>query len=299
MASCVPAVEAQQPPSLAVSAASGLRLVVAEESADPEIRIVLPGRASSDRSIRVLFPEHVTAIRHGDSTARQLYVFQPGLRDQRLEWRVVGRALEYDRDLGRGVHLRARAALEDDGVRFRYEFRNETADVYDMITAVTDPRLTSLFLDQRLERTFVHHADGLDLLASETPGRLTAPLSEWLPVRYLASFRWPVPDRRIERRSDGITYINKSRAVDEPFIATRSSDGAWVVASVAREAGNVWSNPELTCQHVDPQTPLGARQTATVEIKVLVLRGSVDDALRAAREQRESLRQERGQRHGS
>ena len=82
---------------------------------------------------------------------------------------------------------------------------------------------------------------------------------------------------------------NKSRAVDQPFVATLSTDGQWVVASFAREVGNVWSNPELTCQHVDPQIPLPARGQATVETKMLVLQGSLDDALQAAIEQRDTL----------
>src|SRR5262249_42057823 len=103
-----------------------------------------------------------------------------------------------------------------------------------------------------LERTYVHHVDGFDLLASETPSRLRMPLNEWLPARYLASFTWPIPSQHVERR-DGITYYNKSRAVDAPFISTLSQDGRWVVASFTRNTGNVWSNPELSCQHVDPK----------------------------------------------
>jgi hypothetical protein len=188
------------------------------------------------------------------------------------------------------VHLLARATLEDDGVRFRYDFTNDSPAIYDMITAVTDPRLTGIFHDVRLERTYVHRADGFDLLASETPSRVAMPLDQWLPARYLASFTWPVPAQRVERRDDGITYYYDSRAVDEPFIATRSTDGRWIVASFAREPGNVWSNPELTCQHVDPQTSLSPGQRATLEVKILVLHGSLDDALRRAIEQRPSLK---------
>ena len=175
-------------------------------------------------------------------------------------------------------------------MRFRYEVTNDSRVAYDMIYVPTDPRLTSIFHDVRLERTYVHHADGFDLLASETPRRLTIPLDQWLPARYLASFTWPVPAQRIERRDDGITYYNKSRAVDVPFIATVSTDKAWVIASFARTAGNVWSNPELTCQHVDPQTSLSPGQRATIELKMLVIRGSLDDALERAIRQRESLK---------
>ena len=189
-----------------------------------------------------------------------------------------------------GVHLLARATLESDGVRFRYELTNDSRVAYGMIYVPTDPRLTSIFHDVRLERTYVHHADGFDLLASETPRRLTIPLDQWLPARYLASFTWPVPAQRIERRDDGITSYNRSRAVDVAFIATVSTDKAWVIASFARTAGNVWSNPELTCQHVDPQMSLSPGQRATIELKMLVIRGSLDDALKRAIRQRESLK---------
>ena len=147
-----------------------------------------------------------------------------------------------------------------------------------MIYAVTDPRLTSVFHDVRLERTYVHHTEGFDLLASETPDRLTIPLSQWLPAE------------RVERRRDGISYYNTSRKVDIPLIATFSTDRTWVVASFTREMGNVWSNPELTCQHVDPQTSLAPGQDATLEVKILVLRGSLNNVLEKAILQRNFLK---------
>jgi len=78
--------------------------------------------------------------------------------------------------------------------------------------------------------------------------------------------------------------------VDQPFIATVSKDGEWVVASFARETGNVWSNPALTCQHVDPQTSLRPGQRASLEVKILVLHGSLGDALQRAIRQRASLK---------
>ena len=88
------------------------------------------------------------------------------------------RLSRYERDLRDGIHLLARATLEGDGVRFRYEVTNNSQVAYDMIYAPTDPRLTSIFHDERLERTYVHHTDGFDLLASETPRRLTIPLDQ-------------------------------------------------------------------------------------------------------------------------
>jgi len=275
---------------LPIQNGAGLQLLVAAEHRSPVLRVVLPGLPTSDRSIEILFPEHVTVVKQGETSSQQLYLFQPGLGGDRPLWRRSSGSLEYERDLRDGVHLLARATLEDDGVRFRYDLTNNSPVAYDMIYVPTDPRLTSIFHDVRLERTYVHHAGGFDLLASETPRRLTIPLDQWLPARYLASFTWPVPAQRVERRDDGITYYNKSRAVDMPFIATVSTDKAWVIASFARTAGNVWSNPELTCQHVDPQTSLPPGQRATIELKMLVLRGSLDDALERAIRQRESLK---------
>ena len=64
-----------------------------------------------------------------------------------------------------------------------------------------------------------------------------------------------------------------------------------MVASFTRNTGNVWSNPELTCQHVDPQAALAADQEATLETKLLVVRGSLDDVFKMAMQQRDSLKQ--------
>src|SRR5712692_1239496 len=270
--------------------AAGLGLLVAEENAQPTLRIVLPDHPQSDRAIEVIFPEHVTARRQGSASAEHLYLFRPGPQGERPAWRQVGQSLQYEKELPGRVHFLAKATLENDGVRFHYEFTNRSDAAYEMIYAVTDPRLTSIFHDVRLQRTYVHRKDGFDLLAEETPGRLTMPLDQWLPSRYLASFTWPVPPERVEHRGDGITYYIASRAVDEPFIATLSTDRQWVVASFARETGNVWSNPELTCQHVDPETSLPPGQDATLEIKILILRGSLDDALQRVIQQRSSLK---------
>jgi hypothetical protein len=275
--------------SLVIENRSGLRVLVAEQSADPIVRLIRPGLPSSDRSIEILFPEHVTVRRQGAATAEQLYLHRPGSEGRRPEWRRTGSALEYERRLRGDVQLLARATLENDGLRIRYEFHNRSEIAYDMVTAVTDPRLTSDLHDVRLERTYVHRADGFQLLGGETPERLTMPLDQWLPARYLASFTWPVPAERVQRLN-GVTHYYASRSVDSPFIATLSADRSWVIATLARDPGNVWSNPELTCQHADPQRPLPARGVAVLEVKILLLRGSLDDVLRAVDKQRDSLR---------
>ena len=99
-----------------------------------------------------------------------------------------------------------------------------------------------------------------------------------------------MPSPLVQRGQDGVTHYNKSRKVDEPFIATLSTDRQWVVASFARDAGNVWSNPELTCQHVDPQKPLPPGGTVILEVKLLVMRGTLEDAERAFQQEQRSLK---------
>lgn len=289
LSGCRPAVRQAHPShSGSVRNNSGMQLRVVEENTQPTLRIVLPGQPNSDRAIEVIFPEHVTVRPRGNTDASQLYMFRPGQYGERPVWRQSERALEYEKNLAGAVHMLARATLDDDGVRFHFTLRNLSDKTYDLIWAPIDPRLTSVFHDVRLERTYVHHANGFDLLASETPNRLKMPLTEWLPARYLASFTWPIPSQLVERR-DGIPHYNKSRAVDAPFIATMSQDGRWVVASFTRNTGNVWSNPELTCQHVDPQGALSPGKESKLNTKVLIVRGSLEDAFKLAMQQRESL----------
>ncbi|RSL17820.1 hypothetical protein EDE15_3369 [Edaphobacter aggregans] len=270
-----------------VQNALGVRLVVAEEDTQPALDVVLPDGPGV--VMKVVFPEHITVRKRGGTEGEQLYLYRPGKSGERPAWRTVGGSLEYESDLKGNVHLLARATQEEDGVLFHYELQNRSNVDYEMALAITDPRMISTLHDERLERTYVHHRDGFDLLASETPERLTLPLNQWLPSRYLASYTWPVPALRVEKRTDGITYYNKSRAVDEPMIATVSTDGKWVAASFTKTTGNVWSNPELTCQHVDPAKPLSAGGSAVLEVKILIFKGTLEDALRKVRAQRSSL----------
>ncbi len=261
--------------------ATGIRVEVSQEDALPALKILLPSQPDSDPGIRVLFPEHVTAREHGKSDPVHLYIFRPGLQDVRPAWRRTGQStLEYQMDLQGGVRLIARATLEFDGIRFHYDFVNRSPTDYDVIEAVTDPRMiTSYFHDVRLERTYVHHTDGFDLLASETPARLTMALSQWLPNRYRVPFTWPVDSKRIEKQDDGLIWYNKSRRVDQPFIATMSTDGKWIMAAYSAAPGNVWTNPELTCQHADMQAALKPNSQSSTELKLFLFPGSLDDLL--------------------
>jgi hypothetical protein len=264
--------------------------MVAPENTQPTLRIVLPGHPDTDSAIEVIFPEHVTVRKHSSGEVTHLYLFRPGQQGAPPAWHRIGRSLDYHSNFKDGIDMLAQATLESDGVLFHYEFLNRSHTTYDMIYAVTDPRLTSYFHDVRLERTYVHYKDGFALLAAETPSRLTMPLNKWLPARYLASFTWPVPPQRVEHRGDGIAYYNSSRTVDEPMIATLSTDRKWIVASFTRTTGNVWSNPELTCQHVDPESSLAPGQRVVLEVKILIFQGSLDQALQKVISQRDTLK---------
>jgi hypothetical protein len=271
------AVAAQEPMSLVNS--EGLRLSVSEADTQPALTIALPGESSGQPTIEILFPEHVTVKKKESAEAEHLYLFRPGLQGERPQWKLSGDSLQYERDFVPGIHMLARATLQEDGVLFHYEFENRSDANYTMITAVTDPRMTGIFHDVRLERTYVHRKSGFVLLAAETPDRLTMPLNQWLPARYLASYTWPVPAQRVERRADGITYYNASQPVDVPLVATVSGDHKWVAASFTNMTGNVWSNPELTCQHVDPERPLPPGAKAAWDVKILIFQGSSDHLL--------------------
>jgi hypothetical protein len=251
-----------------------LHVTIASDDADP-VLLVDPG-------IRILFPEHVTVRERNRSDAVHLYLYRPGANAERPAWKRAADSLQYERELSGNIHMLARAKIESDGLLLHYEFTNRSSIDYEMINAVTDPRMGSIFHDPKLERTYVHHPNGFELLASEHP-------TFTLPARFLASYTWPVPKQLVEVR-DGITHYYKSKRVDEPFIATRSSDGKWVAASFTRDTGNVWSNPDLTCQHVDPQKPLPAHSTTVIEVKFLVMRGTLEDAYRAFQRQRDSLK---------
>ena len=274
--------------ALVIRNSSGVSIAIDSEDRNPALTLVVPDGSESERASKVLFPEHVTVRAHGKDEQTHLYIFRSGQKDDAPQWTRIGNALQYEKDFGE-IHFLARATLQEDGIVFRYEFTNHSTTDYDMATAVTDPRFHTIFYDPRLERTWVHHSSGFALLAAETPARLTMPLDHWLPARYHASYTVPVPEQRVQHREDGITYYYNSKLVDVPVIATLSEDLKWIAASFARDPGNVWTNPELTCQHVDPEVKLAHGARASFEVKVLVFEGSLDDALNKVLLQRKSL----------
>ena len=167
------------------------------------------------------------------------------------QWKKEGNSLRYNMAFKSGVTLSATAAVEADGGRLTYLAKNNTDLDFEEFQAPTCVKLYSEFYDLFLERTYVHHAEGFDLLASETPERLNMTKEQWLPCRYLVPFTLPaVPaERRVEQKEDGITWRHKLRKVDAPFIATVSHDGRWIAATHTfrrRTCGLIRSEPVIT-----------------------------------------------------
>jgi hypothetical protein len=277
--------------TLSVSNAAGLRMTMAEEYANPALWLSIPDEPSGQNAVLIVFPEHVTVREHGSDTAEHLYLWRSANAGTPPHWMPTANGLKYEMEFERGIHFVAQAMLEEDGVLLHYEFINQANSDYDSVQAITDPRmLAPMFHDVRLERTYVHGPNGFRLLASDMPERLTMPLNKWLPNRYRISYSWPVDQTRVEKQADGIVFFNASERTDEPVLATVSTDHHWVLATFSGNPGNLWTNPDLTCQHADPEIAVAHSHTGIIEEKLLLFAGTLDDMLTRVHRQRTSLK---------
>ena len=99
--------------NLPIQNAAGLRLLVATEHSSPVLSVVLPGLPTSDRSIEILFPEHVTVVQQGQPSGASSSICSVPAGEVATERCGVGSGdfLEYERDLpGRDPPARARHA---------------------------------------------------------------------------------------------------------------------------------------------------------------------------------------------
>ena len=247
----------------------------------PTLAVSLPESPDANAAV-IELPEH--AWRRTERGADQAWFYKMYTADDRLKgkvtWRREERAFRYDMRTPSGFTLAGAAVLLDDGLLISYQIGNPEERPFAELQAPTCIKLYRPFTDVFLERTFVHHSDGLDLLASETPERLRKNAEEWLPCRYIAVCApgKVAPENRIERDADGITRYRKLRSVDAPFIATASNPSGWVAATHSLDADSVWTNPARTCHHADPNTALPPRGTARLALKLYLLRGGVQEA---------------------
>src|SRR5258708_1452587 len=73
----------------------GLRLMVSRENTQPSLLLALPGHTDSAPAVEVIFPEHVTAKRHGSDEVEHLYLSRPAMEGDRPRWRRTAASLEY------------------------------------------------------------------------------------------------------------------------------------------------------------------------------------------------------------
>jgi hypothetical protein len=264
---------------------TGLRVIARDGRG--QVKLLLPGELESERGIEVDCPEHVTVRRRGANIEHLYLLASVRPSDRPTAWRRDGDSLCYQMDLPHQVHLSARITLEADGILVHYDFVNRGPQAFDMLQAPTCTKLYSIFHDPRMERTYVYRDTGFGLLAAEWPERLTEPLDRWLPCRCLIPYTGPIAPQRTVLKEDGITWHNGSKRVTIPMIATVSNDGRWVAATCTRgDSGNVWTNPDLTCQHTDPVTTLSPHGKVAIITRTFVLHGSLQDALARVKQYR-------------
>jgi len=271
----------------------GLTVRPIGDSNRPAIAVALPDAQGAD-AVVVELPEH--AWRRSTAGAEPEWFYRMYTSESRYmgktTWHREGDALVYSMALPAGITLAGTATLHSDGLLIEYEIGNPGDTAFVETQAPTCIKLYRPFTDVFLERTYVHHADGLDLIASETPERLTKNTEEWLPCRYIvrSSPQTAPPKDRIERQADRVTRYHKFRPADAPFIATGSNPPGWVAATHALSCPAVWTNPARTCHHTDVSAPLPANSKAKLALKLYLFRGTVADAWRRVASQRQANR---------
>jgi len=262
-----------------LSSSSGLRLKMHGDPQRPAVAVYLPG--TSYPSAVIEMPEHAwRKEREGDQQSwfYKMYASDPA-QQGKVVWASNANTLSYSMKTPSGFTLNSKARLEADGVAIEHEVISNSVSRLAAVEAPTCIKLYRPFSDVFLERTYVHHADGLDLVASETPDRLEKNAEEWLPCRYIVQVGTNSPggETRVERLDDVTRYF-KSRAANAAFIATESHPGGWTAATHALHCDSVFTNPARTCHHADPRALSITDGRAHLRLKFYLLRGSVKDA---------------------
>ena len=165
----------------ALASASGLRMERHGDSQRPAVALFLP--ETKYPSAIVEMPEH--AWRKEKETDEQawfykMYTSDPALRGE-VQWVRDGNTLSYSMKTPSGFTLNSKASLEADGVAITHEVTSNSVSHLAAVQATTCVKLYRPFSDVFLERTYVHHPEGLELIASETPDRFGKNAEEWLP----------------------------------------------------------------------------------------------------------------------
>lgn len=181
----------------------------------------------------------------------KMYGSDPAFRGQ-VEWSRSGSGLSYTMTTPSGYTLRSRAVLGSDGLDITHEVSHGSILKHAGVEAVTCVKLYRPFTDVFLDRTYVHHADGLELIASETKGRTGKNVEEWLPCRYIARVGKHAPPAQYRtEKLDGVTRYFKSKPADAAFLAHQSGEDLSPHRS-HRQGSHRWPS-DLTAESVSPQ----------------------------------------------
>ena len=267
--------------NLSITNSAGVTIRPLGDQRTPAVSVSLPN-TGTDGAVVIEMPEH--AWRKKAKTDDSVWFYRMYTRDAQVKgqpvWSRDGNALTYRMTVPAGVTLNAKATLDRDGVTIEYSVVNPDDVAYAEVQAPTCIKLYRPFTDVFLERSWVHHGGGLELLASETPERLRKNAEEWLPCRYLVrcSPDAAPPPTHAERDTDGITHYYKQRRADAPFIATESNPQGWIAATHSIDAPDVWTNPARACHHADYGVALPANGNVRIVLKLYLLRGGPQEA---------------------
>ena len=254
---------------------TGVVIVPALDTPSPVLRISFP---ESDADIEIEMPEHIGGNSGVTGKRETLYFKTPGAKLPAYAWSRESSGVVCRMKLKNGIDVTATVTPDSDGIVISYDLHNHSKTDYELFTPTTCVRLHGDFKDVYLERTYVHHADGFELLASETPDRKEIPVDDWLPCRYRALYGWKLsPKFKPFEIKAGVRKYNKMKQLDLPVIATVSSDKQWIIATYTRKTGALWSNPGRTCHHADPSTVLPAGKERRVNLKVYIFKGELDE----------------------
>ena len=262
-----------------VKSPSGLMLARHGDPQRPSVALFLPGDTNPSAVIEM--PEHAWRKRKATDDQAwfyRMYSSDPSLKGE-VKWRTSGNTVSYEMKTPSGFRLNSRASLESDGVAITHEVVHESEPILAVIEAPTCVKLYRPFTDVFLERTYVHHPEGLELIASETPERFGKNAEEWLPCRYIVQcgIDSKAPDKRVERL-DGVTRYFKSRAADIPFLPTESQPGGWTAATHSIGCPALFTNPARTCHHADPRAQSGRGGRTSLALKLYIVKGTPRDA---------------------
>jgi hypothetical protein len=267
-------------PSTVTEARSGLRLERFGDPQRPAVALFL--HQVQDPSVVIEMPEH--AWRKADPDGQQewfykMYTTDPALRGQ-VAWTQSGNRLGFTMTTPSGYVMRSQATLQADGLDIVHEISHKSVRRHAAVEAVTCVKLYRPFTDVFLDRTYVHHADVLDLVASETranKGTQKNGCRAGTVRRSTGNGGRRGEYRQEKRRNHPILQVQTGRC---GVLATESATGNWTAATFAVGCDSVFTNPARTCHHTDPGARGISNGQATLRLKVYLVKGRALEAWR-------------------